>query len=92
MVGLAGGLIGAPGTPRDYPGSLEGTPVFLGCGDRDPFVPMERFEETAEVLTRLGGVVTKQVYPGMGHIVNADELEHVRRMASLLPAGDPAEF
>jgi len=92
VAGLAGGLIGAPGTPRDYPGSLGGTPIFLGCGDRDPFVPLERFEETALVLAGLEADVTRRVYPGMGHIVNEDELEHVRRMASSLPAGDPAEF
>jgi len=89
--GLAGGLIGAPGTPRDYPGSLEGTPVFLGCGDRDPFVPLERLEETASVLAGLGADVTKRVYPGMGHIVNEDEMEHVRRMVSALPSADPGK-
>lgn len=82
IAGLAGGLIGAPGISRDYPGSLDGSPVFLGCGDRDSYVPLERLEETAEVMTRLGGEVTKRVYPGMGHFVNEDELEHVRRMAS----------
>jgi predicted esterase len=32
---LSGGLIGPPGTPRAYPGSLAGTPVFLGCSDVD---------------------------------------------------------
>ncbi|MGH7587803.1 MAG: alpha/beta hydrolase [Gemmatimonadota bacterium] len=84
VAGLAGGLIGAPGTPREYPGSLAGTPVFLGCGDRDPFVPMERFEETAEVLAGLGANVTKRVYEGMGHVVNEDELLYVRRMASAI--------
>src|SRR5882672_5873938 len=31
IVGLSGGLIGPPGTPRDYPGSFDGTPAFLGC-------------------------------------------------------------
>lgn len=88
VAGLAGGLIGAPGTARDYPGSLEGTPVFLGCGDRDPFVPVERIEETAVVLTGLDAGMTKRLYPGMGHVVNEDELGHVRRMASGLPAVD----
>src|SRR5215208_1592542 len=29
---LTGGLIGPPATPRDYAGSLGGTPIFLGCG------------------------------------------------------------
>ncbi|HKY60006.1 MAG TPA: dienelactone hydrolase family protein, partial [Gemmatimonadota bacterium] len=90
VAGLAGGLIGAPGTPRDYAGSLEETPVFLGCGDRDPFVPLERLEETARVLAGLEADVTKRVYPGMGHIVNEDEIEHLRRMVSALTAGDPA--
>ncbi|HEY6406861.1 MAG TPA: GNAT family N-acetyltransferase, partial [Ktedonobacteraceae bacterium] len=33
VVGLSGGLIGPDGTPRDYPGELSGTPVFLGCSD-----------------------------------------------------------
>ncbi len=92
VVGLAGGLIGAPGTPRDYPGSLEGTPIFLGCGDRDPYVPPERLEETGEVLSRLGATVTKRVYPGMGHMVNEDELGHVRRMASGLVGESEATF
>lgn len=91
VAGLAGGLIGAPGTPREYPGSLDGTPIFLGCGDQDPWVPPERFEETAEVLTRLGADVTRRLYPGMGHLVNEDELDHVRRMASgLLGRGSAA--
>ena len=35
VAGLSGGLIGPPGTPRDYAGSLDGTPVFLGCSDID---------------------------------------------------------
>src|SRR5204863_3588374 len=30
VIGLTGGLIGPPGTPRKYPGSFDGTPVFLG--------------------------------------------------------------
>ena len=89
VVGLAGGLIGAPGISRDYPGSLEGTPVFLGCGDRDPYVPLERLEETAAVMIRLGAEVTKRVYHGMGHLVNEDELEFLGRMASGL-VGTPA--
>jgi predicted esterase len=80
VVGLSGGLIGPPGTPRDYAGSLNGTPVFLGCSDRDPHIPLERVEETAEVLAKMGGAVTKRIYPAMGHTVNEDEIDFVRRL------------
>jgi predicted esterase len=78
VVGLSGGLIGPPGTPRDYPGTLDGTPVFLGCSDVDSHIPVERVHETADVFTRLGAAVDTRIYPGMGHIVNEDEVAAVR--------------
>lgn len=80
VAGLSGGLIGPPGTPRDYPGSFDGTPVFLGCSDRDPHIPLERVKETTQVLTRMGAQVTERIYPAMGHTVNEDELERVRAL------------
>ncbi|GIV98234.1 MAG: phospholipase/carboxylesterase [Herpetosiphonaceae bacterium] len=84
VVGLSGGLIGPVGTPRNYSGSLDGTPVFLGCSDIDPHIPEERVHETAEVLKRLGGDVTVRIYPGMGHTVNEDELLFVREIMAML--------
>jgi predicted esterase len=80
VAGLSGGLIGPEGTPRDYPGSLESSPVFLGCSDVDGHIPAERVRETAAVLTRLGGAVTMRLYPGMGHTVNDDEIANLRLM------------
>ncbi len=80
VLGYSGGLIGPPGTPRDYQGSLAGTPVFLGCSDVDPHIPKERVQETADVLTRLGGQVTMRLYPGMGHMINQEEVEAGRRI------------
>jgi phospholipase/carboxylesterase len=88
LVGLSGGLIGPDDTPRDYPGSLEGTPVFLGCSDVDPHIPARRVVESGEILERLGGKVTVKLYPGLGHEVNADELDHVRRLMAALPRRD----
>jgi predicted esterase len=81
---LSGGLIGPDGTPRDYPGSLDGTPVFLGCSDVDPHIPKERVEFSAEVLQRLGGNVTTRLYPRMGHTINRDEIRQIQDMMSAL--------
>jgi phospholipase/carboxylesterase len=84
VVGLSGGLIGPDGTPRDYPGSLAGAPVFLGCSDTDPHIPKERVELSAEVLQQLGGNVTARLYANMGHTVNRDELRFVQNMMDAL--------
>jgi len=84
LVGLSGGLIGPDGTPRKYAGSLEGTPVFLGCSDADFHIPKERVEHSAEVLQRLGGNVTKRLYPRMGHTVIQDEVRFVHSMMAEL--------
>jgi predicted esterase len=80
VVGLSGGLIGPDGTPRDCPGTFEGTPAFLGCSDVDPHIRKDRVEEAAAVLKRLGASVTMRLYPGMGHTVNPDEIEAVREI------------
>ncbi len=84
VVGLSGGLIGPDGTPRDYAGSLEGTPIFLGCSDVDPHIPKERVESSAEILRKLAGNVTTRLYPGMGHMVNRDEIRIVRNLVAVL--------
>jgi predicted esterase len=83
-IGLSGGLIGPPGMPRNYPGSLGGTPVLLGCSDIDPHIPLERVKESAAVLATLGGAVDERIYPGMGHTVNDDEIAAVRALLASL--------
>jgi predicted esterase len=80
VAGLTGGLVGPPGTPRDYPGSLDGTPVFLGSSDPDPHVPWSRVTETAEVLERMGATVDLRRYPGMPHTINEEEVAAVRAL------------
>jgi phospholipase/carboxylesterase len=86
LVGLSGALIGPDDAPRQYAGSLAGTPVFLGCSDVDIHVPKERVQQAAEVLQRLGGQVTLQLYPGMDHSVSPAELDFVRRMMQAILA------
>ena len=86
VAGLSAGLIGPPGTPRAYPGSLAGTPVFLGCSDIDGHIPLARVHESRDVLGGLGAEVTERIYPGMGHTINEDEIAHVVKLLAGLKA------
>ncbi len=77
---LSGGLIGPAVNPATYRGDFAGTPAFLGCSDVDPHVPAARVRESAALLGRMGAEVTTELYPGMGHTINEDELTRVRAM------------
>ncbi len=87
VIGLSGGLIGTSDRPGvrppadkefDYKGSFDGTPVFLGCSDVDPHIPLARVETSADVLRKLGADVTDRIYPSMAHTINDDEILRTR--------------
>ncbi|HTR21838.1 MAG TPA: dienelactone hydrolase family protein [Gemmatimonadales bacterium] len=80
VVAYSGGLIGPPGTVFEAPRAFEGTPVFLGCSDVDAHVPKTRVDETAAAFERAGAQVVERIYPGMGHIVNDDEMAFTREL------------
>lgn len=86
VVGLSGGLIGPAGRTWNFGGSLDGTPVFLGCSDVDPHIPRERVEESEVELRRIGGVVDMRIYAGMGHTVNEEEVGVVEGIIDEIPA------
>lgn len=82
VVALSGGLIGPPGTPRNYSGGFDGTPVFVGCSDIDGHIPLDRVHESTAVFRRMGATVDERIYPRMGHTVNRDELDAVDALLS----------
>lgn len=84
VVGLSGGLIGPHVPAQDYAGSLQGTPVFLGCSDVDPHIPLQRVHETTDAMQALGAEVTQRIYQGMGHTINQDEIDFVRDLMAQL--------
>lgn len=88
VVTLSGGLIGPDDVPRTYGGSMDGTPVFLGCGDRDPHIPVERVHDSADVFRDLEADVTERIYEGVGHTVLEDELEFVRDLLADIVANE----
>ncbi len=80
LIAFSGGLIGPPGTEFRYSGNLSGTPVFFGGVDPDPHVPWQRVQESASVLSSLGGEVILRRYPGMPHTIVPQEIEEARSL------------
>lgn len=81
VIGLSGGLIGPDGTPRTYAGSFEGTPIYLGCSDIDPHIPLHRVYEAETVLSTMGAHVSTDIFKGGPHAVYREE---INRIAAIL--------
>tara|TARA_R110000868_G_scaffold259361_11_gene517479 strand:+ start:15372 stop:16043 length:672 start_codon:yes stop_codon:yes gene_type:complete len=80
LIALSGGLIGEVIDLNSYSGDIEETPIFMGCSDIDAHIPKERVHESATVFNQLNGTVIKKLYPGMGHLVNEDEIHHIQQL------------
>lgn len=80
VTAFTGGLIGEKIDRSNYKGQFEGTPVFIGCSDRDMHVPVERVYASTNILTEMGARVTEKIYPGMGHTINEDEINIVNQL------------
>lgn len=84
VVMFSGGLIGPPGTAWSRDGDFAGTPVFLGCSDVDPHIPATRVRESDAHFREMGAAVTCRIYPGMGHLVNEDEVAFAQGLIDAL--------
>jgi phospholipase/carboxylesterase len=82
VLGFTGGLIGPDPMLREERGAFDGTPVFIGCSEKDPFIPATRVIATAEHLKAHGARVTTRFYPGSDHIINDDQIAHALEILS----------
>lgn len=80
---LSGGLIGPAINKSNYSGGFAGTEIFMGCSDTDFHIPLVRLHESEQVAVQMGALVNLRIYPGMGHMINEDELEQVKKMIQL---------
>lgn len=88
LLAFSGGLIGPPGTPRNYDGSLEGTPIFLGCSNVDFHIPEERVHETTTTFEKMGANVSEHIYPNMGHTIIQDEIDEAMKIVEIVASSD----
>jgi phospholipase/carboxylesterase len=75
VAAFTGGLIGDKIYTENYSGDFNGTPIFIGTGDPDPHVPVERVEDSAEILRELNANVEVKIYKNRPHTISEDELK-----------------
>ena len=75
VVAFTGGLIGDKINTENYSGDFNGTPIFIGTGDPDSHVPVERVEASAEILREMNANVEVKVYKNRPHSISEDELK-----------------
>ena len=80
VVALTGGLIGDEINRENYSGDFEGTTFFLGTGNPDPHVPVERVRESAKIVESMNANVHMKVYDGRPHSISEDEVAEVNRL------------
>lgn len=82
LVVLCGGLMGADEDELAKPpaAALEGLPVLLTGTEQDTWIPVERVERTAAVLTAAGARVDLRIYPPDAHEVHQEEIVALRSL------------
>lgn len=80
VVAFTGGLIGETVSEETYSGNFENTPIFIGTSDPDFHVPVERVNETENILKKMGASVTKKIYENMGHTISQDEINLANKL------------
>lgn len=80
VAAFTGGLIGDKIDLENYAGNFDGTPIFIGTGNPDPHVPLERVKETVGILEKMNAKVELQVYDGRPHTISLEEIETANRV------------
>lgn len=80
ITAFTGGLIGDRLYNENYTGNFGGTPVFIGSGNPDAHVPVERVRDTAEILEKMGAEVTVKIYDNRPHTISQEEVELANKL------------
>jgi len=80
IAAFTGGLQGDVINEDNYKGDFEGTRVFIGTGDPDAHVPVDRVNRTAAIMNNLNAAVRVEVYQNKPHNVSPDEIDQANSL------------
>lgn len=75
IAAFTGGLIGDKINEENYSGDFAGTPVLISSGNPDPHIPVDRIEESVEVLEKMNAKVDKRIFVNRPHIITNEEID-----------------
>lgn len=82
VAALSGGIISTNITGREN--LFSGMPVFIGCSEKDPHIPLDRVKFTEKVFSEMGAAVKTTIYQGSFHGIIDDEIEELKKIAGKL--------
>lgn len=80
VAAFTGGLIGDEINRSNYSGDFNGTPIFIGTGNPDPHVPLDRVKETVALLEEMNASVHLEVYENRPHTISKDEIDWTNKL------------
>lgn len=80
VAAFSGAFIGPSIADRTPIAAVNDPWVFIGCGDRDQYFTLDVVKASAQALAKADASVDFRTYPGMGHTINADEIETVKAL------------
>lgn len=72
---FTGGLIGDRIYPENYSGDFAGTSIFIGSGNPDAHVPVDRVRETEKIMKDMNANVIVKIYDNRPHTISRDEID-----------------
>jgi phospholipase/carboxylesterase len=69
--------------------NLQGKKIYTSCGDNDPWIPATAHHRMIGDLTRAGGRVRADMFPGRPHDVTDTEIAALADMLRALASGQP---
>ena len=80
VAAFTGGLIGDKINMENYSGDFKGTSIFIGTGNPDPHVPVNRVRESERILKEMNAHVHVQIYDGRPHMITQEEIDEANRL------------
>jgi phospholipase/carboxylesterase len=75
VVAFTGALIGEEINLSNYLGDFAETPVFIGTGNPDSHVPVQRVLDTQDILKKMNAKVMLEIYNNKPHSISPEEID-----------------